>query len=116
MDGFKKAGNVFDKSLFKRRPTYSVVLHQVRKKFGLAVNTYLVIDSIHKLTSTDYRYPECIMSKEDMADFLDISRATVFRCINEAEKNDLIERTERGGLRATRKWIDAVEVYTIKKR
>jgi Mn-dependent DtxR family transcriptional regulator len=56
------------------------------------------------------------MSKEDMADFLDISRATVFRCITEAEKNDLIERTERGGLRATRKWIDAVEVYTIKKR
>lgn len=45
------------------------------------------------------------MSKEDLADFLMISRRTVFRALEEAVELDLTERSERG-LRATEKWIN----------
>jgi hypothetical protein len=55
------------------------------------------------------------MSKEDLADFLMISRRTVFRALDEAVELDLIERSERG-LRATDKWIRSVELYSIGSR
>lgn len=89
-----------------------MVFHDVREKLGLSLNTYVVIDSIHKLSTSDPRFPFCIMSKDDLATFLKISRRTVFRSIDEAEKEGLIERTDRG-LRATEKWIKSVEIYSI---
>ncbi len=55
------------------------------------------------------------MSKEDIAVFLKISRRTVFRSIDEAEKMGLIERCEHG-LRATEAWIKSVEIYSIDAR
>lgn len=111
----KQLGDLLDPTRFKKRPRYSMVLHDVRAKLGLSLNTYVVIDSIHKLSSSDHRFPFCMMSKEDMAEFLQISRRTVFRSIDEAEKLALIERTEHG-LRATEKWIKAVEIYSIHAR
>ncbi|MDA8586638.1 hypothetical protein N9L47_10290 [Rhodobacteraceae bacterium] len=41
--------DLMDKGKFKRRPRYTIVLHDVREKLNLSVNTYIVIDSIHKL-------------------------------------------------------------------
>jgi hypothetical protein len=115
MGEFKDVGGLFDKAKFKKRPRYSVVLHDVREKLGLSLNTYVVIDSIHKLSTSDHKFPFCIMSKEDLADFLMISRRTVFRALDEAVELDLIERSERG-LRATEKWIRSVEIYSIGTR
>ena len=54
------------------------------------------------------------MSKDDLAEFLQLGRATVFRAIQDAEKKGLIERHERG-ITATSKWINAVEIYSIRK-
>ena len=108
----KPISDLLNPTRFKRRPRYSVVLHDVRAKLGLSLNTYVVVDSIHKLSSSDHRFPFCMMSKEDMAEFLQISRRTVFRSIDEAEQLGLIERSEHG-LRATEKWIKTVEVYDI---
>ncbi len=113
MEGFKSAGSLFDKNKFKKRPKYTLVLHEVREKLGVSANTYMVIDSIHKLSTSDPRYPWCVMSKDDMAKFLQIGRRTVFRSIDEAEKLGLVERGEYG-LRATEKWIRMVEIYSIK--
>lgn len=113
MSGFKPTSGLYDKSRFKKRPRYTVVLHQVREKLGLSLNTYVVIDSIHKLSTSDPKYPWCIMSKDDLADFLTLGRATVFRSIKEAEDKNLIERTD-DGLRTTEKWRNAVELYSIK--
>lgn len=112
MGELKQIGGYFDTSRFKKRPRYSMVFHDVREKLDLSLNTYVVIDSIHKLSASDPRFPYCIMSKNDIADFLRISRRTVFRSIDEAEQMGLIERSERG-LRATEKWIKAVEIYSI---
>ncbi len=90
-----------------------MVLHDVREKLGLSLSTYVVIDSIHKLSSSDRKYPFCIMSKAHLAEFLKLGERTVYRSLNEAEEAGLIERAEYG-LRATEKWIRAVEIYDIK--
>jgi len=113
MGEFKSLGGFVDKSRFKKRPRYSMVIHDVRERLDISLTTYVVVDSIHKLSSSNPRYPYCIMSKEDLAKFLRVSRRTVFRSIDEAEKLELIERAEHG-LRATDKWIKAVEIYSIK--
>jgi predicted transcriptional regulator len=92
-----------------------MVFHDVREKLGLSLNTYVVIDSIHKLSSSDHKYPFCIMSKADLALFLKLGERTVYRSLNEAEQAGLIERTDHG-LRTTEKWINTVEIYDIKGR
>ncbi len=113
---FHKASDFLDKTRFKKRPRYTLVLHEVREKLGISVSAYMVIDSIHKLSSTSPKYPYCTMSKEDMASFLNIGRATVFRALNEGLKKKLIERSldHSTHMRATLKWIDAVELYDIR--
>lgn len=114
MNGFKNIGGALPKNTkFKKRPRYTVVLHEIREKFDLSLNAYVVIDSIHKLSTSDPRYPYCVMSKDDLAAFLKIGRRTVFRSIDEAEKLELIERGDYG-LRTTEKWIRSVEIYSIK--
>jgi len=90
-----------------------MVFHDVRDKLGLSLNTYVVVDSIHKLSSSDRKYPFCIMSKADLAKFLKLAERTIFRSLNEAEDAGLIERGEQG-LRATDKWINIVEVYDVR--
>lgn len=70
MSEFRQVGGFVDRSKFKKRPRYSMVFHDVREKLGLSLNTYVVIDSIHKLSSSDHKYPFCIMSKADLALFL----------------------------------------------
>lgn len=113
MEGFTAAGDLFDKKKFKKRPKYTLILHDVREKLGISANTYMVCDSIHKLSSSDPSYPFCVMSKPDMATFLVMAERTVFRSLKEAEEKGLIERYKHG-LRATQKWIKAVEIYDIR--
>mmetsp|Transcript_29386 Transcript_29386/g.57349 ORF Transcript_29386/g.57349 Transcript_29386/m.57349 type:complete len:115 (+) Transcript_29386:284-628(+) len=105
--------DLLHKEKFKRRPRYTIVLHDVREKLGLSVNTYIVVDSIHKLSTSNRNFPYCVMSKEDLAEFLGLGRATVFRSIKEAEDAGLIEREARKGLRTTQAWIDTVELYRL---
>lgn len=102
-----------DKNKLQRRPRYTLLLHDVREKFGLSITTYIVIDSIHKLSTSNRLFPYCTMSKEGLADFLGIARATVFRAIKEAEEMGLIEREPNKGLRSSDKWIDTVEMYRL---
>lgn len=95
------------------RPRYSVVFYNVCEKFEISINTYVVIDSVHKLSTSDPKFPYCIMSKSDMATFLKLSERTVYRALSEAEEKGLIERHPRG-LRASPHWIRTVEIYSIK--
>ena len=109
----EQIGNLIDKGKFKRRPRYTMILHNVREKLGISINTYIVVDSIHKLSTSNPNFPYCIMSKSEMGEFLGITGRTVFRCLNEAEEKGLIERHE-AGLRASEEWIKTVELYDIK--
>ena len=114
--GFDRIGSVFEGAgvKYKKRPRYTVVLHDVRERMEISLNTYVIIDSIHKLSTSDPKFPYCIMSKKDLADFLCLSESTVYRSLNEAQEAELIERSDFG-LRATEKWIKAVEIYSINK-
>lgn len=113
MGEFKPFGGFVNKTKFKKRPRYSMVFHDVRDKLDLSLNTYVVIDSIHKLSTSDRKYPYCIMSKADLAKFLKLGERTIFRSLNEAEEAGLIERAEQG-LRATEKWINTIELYDVR--
>ena len=114
--GGKHIGDILDRKRFSKRPRYTVVLHEVRDKFDLSLNTYGVIDSIHKLSTTNVNYPYCTMSKDDIAKFLKLGRATVFRSIEEALGKGLIEKNSDSFLRATEKWINAVEIYDVRSK
>ena len=71
---------------------------------------YCVVDSVSKLSNKpDHEW--CTRSKDDLAKFLMISRRTVFNALNEAVEKGLIEKNDRGDLRATNKWIEMVELY-----
>jgi hypothetical protein len=62
---------------FKLQPRYTTVIHQVRKRLALSMPTYCVIDSIAKLSNKpDHQW--CTRSKDEIAEFLMISRRTVF--------------------------------------
>ncbi len=112
--GFERIGTIVGAGAarFKKRPRYTVVLHDVREKLGISLNTFVIIDSIHKLSTSDPKFPYCIMAKKDLSEFLCLSESTVYRSLNEAEEAGLIERTEYG-LRATEAWIKSVEIYSI---
>ena len=83
------------------RPRFTVVHHPVREKFGLTMIEYALIDSIDQLSHRP-DHPWCTVSKNELADFLDIARRTVFNTIKKALAEDLIEKNDRGDLRTTR--------------
>lgn len=99
---------------YKRRPRYTVVLHDVREKMDISLNTYVIVDSVHKLSTSNPKFPYCITSKKELSDFLCLSERTVYRSLDEAEKKGLLERSEFG-LRATENWLRMVETYDIRK-
>ena len=103
-----------NKKRYTVKPRYTVVLHQVRERLDLSLSTYVVIDSVHKLSRTNPDHPYCTMSKEQLASFLKISRATVFRAIQEGIEKRLLDRTSGGALRSTQKWAELAELYAIK--
>ena len=69
------------KLVLSKKPRFTVVYHEARERLGLSVTEYIVLDSIHILSHSNDRYPYCTMSKDDMAKFLSVGRATVFRAI-----------------------------------
>ncbi len=112
----KEIGDIFKnaKARYKKRPRYTVVLHNVREKLRLSMNDYVVIDSIHKLSHNDPKYSYCIMSKENLAEFLGIGRRTVFNIIQTGLEKGLLEKNDRVDLRRTDKWLNLIELYEIK--
>ena len=99
------------KKKFTRKPRYTLVFHDVRKRLGISWHEYGVIDSIHKLSHHSENHLYCSASKEKIADFLGLSRRTIFNAIEVGIKMGLVEKNERGDLRTTQKWIDTVELF-----
>ena len=91
---------------YRETPRYTTILHETRTKLGLSLVEYCVIDSIHNLSHRPNN-PYCTLPKNDMADFLGVNRATVFRAINKGleEGRELLEKNNRGDLRTTEKWV-----------
>ncbi len=96
---------------FSLRPRFTVVHHPIRIKFGLTINTYTIIDSIHHLSHRP-DHPWCTQSKADLGDFVDLSERQVFRATKEGIEKGLLEKNDRGDLRSSNKWIEQVVLYS----
>jgi hypothetical protein len=100
---------------FRPQPRFTIVHHPVRRKFGLSLTSYSVIDSVHQLSHRP-DHPWCSQSKLEMARFLDVSERQVFRAVREGLNKGLLEKNHRGDLRTTESWIAQVVLYEPKER
>jgi uncharacterized phage protein (TIGR02220 family) len=70
--------------------------HIVRKALCLSLNEMAVLCDIKQMSQNpEYGYT-CIKSKDKIAEWLDLSRATVFNAIKALETRGYIERTDKG--------------------
>jgi len=70
--------------------------HIVRKALCLSLNEMAVLCDIKHLSQNPKYGYQCIKSKDKIAEWLDLSRATVFNAISALETKGFIERTEIG--------------------
>lgn len=109
----KRAGEIAAKFEIRLQPRFTIIYHPIRQELNLSINEYVVIDSVNQL-SHNPNHPWCTQSKEQIAKFTGISERTVYRAIQRGEETGLIERSERGDLRSTSKWIETVALYKQK--
>lgn len=75
--------------------------HIVRKAFNLSLTEMAVLCDIIKLSNNPRFDHWCIKSKDKMAEWLDVSRDTIFRALKTLELKGLIERGPEGKTRPT---------------
>ncbi len=97
------------------KPRYTLVFHDIRERLGINISTYVIFDSIHKLSHTNEQYVYCTMSKKNLGKFLGLTERTIFRAINKGLELAILEKNDRGDLRTTRKWGELVEIYSLKE-
>jgi predicted transcriptional regulator len=74
----------------------SLTNHIVRKALLLSLNEMAVLCDIKNMSKNPKFGYQCIKSKEKIADWLDLSRGTVFNALSTLESKGYIERTEIG--------------------
>lgn len=70
--------------------------HIVRKALCLSLNEMAVLCDIKQMSQNPKYGYQCIKSKDKMAEWLDLSRATVFNAISALEAKGFVERTQIG--------------------
>ncbi len=106
----KGIGSKLVKMEFIEQPKFCTMYHPVRKELGLTITEYVIIDGIARLSSKP-SHPWCTQSKDAMADFMEVGRATIFRAIEKGIERGLLEKNDRGDLRATDEWVEAIYLY-----
>lgn len=93
------------------QPFFTNIINPVRKKLGISVHAYMVADTIDKL-SNNAKFQWCEWTREQIADFIGISRRTVINIVNDLIENGLIEINQNTKLlKSSTKWIDEVVLY-----
>ena len=93
--------------------TYTMILHDARRKLGLTANEYIVADSIHRLSSKSSNpIPGwCWASRETLGEAASLSRKSTHDLIDRLIKKEVVERhTETSYLRTTDLWFNTVVV------
>jgi DNA-binding MarR family transcriptional regulator len=101
----------------EKQLTYSLILHQARRKLQLTLMEYCVADSIYHLSNNPSSEVKgwCYASKDQIAKFLGTTSVTIFGNINNLIKKGLIEKDEETKyLRTTAKWYDNVVMFNAK--
>ena len=67
---------------------YTTIIHPIRKHFSLSCNDYCVLDTIMRMQNNESNW--CYMSKDTMANDLDLSKQAVLNIITKLVEKDLI--------------------------
>lgn len=67
---------------------YTTIIHPIRKHFSLSCNDYCVLDTIMRMQNNESNW--CYMSKDTMANDLDLSKQAVLNIITKLVEKELI--------------------------
>lgn len=67
---------------------YTTIIHPIRKHFSLSCNEYCVLDTIMRMQNNETNW--CYMSKDTMANDLDLSKQAVLNIITKLVDKELI--------------------------
>jgi len=99
--------------------TYTVVLHQARKKLQLTLNEYCFVDTIYHLQNNPSSKIKgwCYASKTVLGDYIGISEQSAHSIANKTIKMGLIEKDpDTRYLRATQLWYENVVLLRLHSR
>jgi len=71
---------------------YTTIIHPLRKALHLSCNEYCVLDSIYRLSNNIELQGWCIISRQKLGDFLDLSKQSIITIIDNLEKRGYIEK------------------------
>lgn len=89
---------------------FTTILHSVRKHFGLSCNEYCVVELVFfgQNNPKSKLLGWCSLSRQEMANELDLSRQTIISTIKKLKEMGLVEENEIFFLRTTEKWFVAI--------
>lgn len=99
--------------------TYTVVLHQARKKLRLTLNEYCFVDTVYHLQNNPNSKVKgwCYASKAILGDYIGISEQSAHSIANKTIKMGLIEKDpDTRYLRATQLWYENVVLLRLHSR
>lgn len=91
--------------------TYTLILHQIRKKLKLTLMEYCIADCIYHLSNNPKSEVKgwCYAAKERIAGMLGTTSKTIFENIKKLIEKNFIEKDEETHhLRTTAKWYESV--------
>lgn len=91
---------------------YTMIWHSVRRKLELSVIEYVVADVIHGLSGNRGPVPGwCYASRSTLGEIVGLTRQGVDKVINRLIEKQILEADdETGYLRASDRWVYAVEL------
>lgn len=89
---------------------FTTILHTVRKRFGISCNDYCVVDAVYFAQNSpkSKMVGWCTLSRQDLADELDLSRQTIITILKKLKDLGLIEENENSFLKTSALWFEAV--------
>ena len=89
---------------------YTTIIHPIRKHFSLSCNDYCVLDTIMRMQNNESHW--CYMSKDTMANDLDLSKQAVLNIITKlVEKELIVKNPATKHLRIASVFLDYLNDY-----
>lgn len=89
---------------------FTTIIHPIRRSLQLSCNEYCVLDTIYRLQNNDSHW--CYMSRETMADDLDLSKQSILNIIKSLELKGLVlKHSQTSHLRVTGIFSDLIDDY-----
>ena len=95
----------------KKQLTYTLILHQIRKKLELTLMEYCLADSIYHLSNNPDSVVKgwCYATKETISNMLGTTPKTIFDNISKLIEKGFVEKDpETRHLKTTKKWYESV--------